>query len=68
MMLSSFAFRAAPRIAVRRSYHASLLALEKLTVEGLAEKVNLEGENVLMRVDLNVPLDKAVSVVFDPSQ
>lgn len=32
--------------------------MAKLNVEGLAEKVNLEGQNVLMRVDLNVPLSK----------
>lgn len=39
-------------------FHSTSLALEKLNVEGLAEKVNLEGQNVLMRVDLNVPLSK----------
>mmetsp|Transcript_538 Transcript_538/g.885 ORF Transcript_538/g.885 Transcript_538/m.885 type:complete len:436 (-) Transcript_538:84-1391(-) len=60
-MLSSIAFRSAARAVPRsaRFYHASQLVLEKLTVEGLAEKVNLDGQNVLMRVDLNVPLDKA---------
>jgi len=42
-----------------RSYHSSQQLFEKLNVEGLASKVNLEGQNVLMRVDLNVPLDKA---------
>ena len=43
----------------RRFFHASpSLAMAKLNVEGLAEKVNLEGQNVLVRVDLNVPLDK----------
>lgn len=40
------------------SFHSTRLALEKLNVEGLAERVNLEGQNVLMRVDLNVPLSK----------
>lgn len=39
-------------------FHSTSLALDKLNVEGLAEKVNLEGQNVLMRVDLNVPLSK----------
>lgn len=40
------------------SFHASRVALEKLNVEGLAAKVDLKGQNVLMRVDLNVPLSK----------
>ena len=61
-MLSSFAARSA-RVVHLRFYHASPLSLEKLNVEGLAQRVNLRGENVLMRVDLNVPLDKVVSVV-----
>eukprot|EP00549_Striatella_unipunctata_P011408 CAMPEP_0118694530 /NCGR_PEP_ID=MMETSP0800-20121206/12578_1 /TAXON_ID=210618 ORGANISM="Striatella unipunctata, Strain CCMP2910" /NCGR_SAMPLE_ID=MMETSP0800 /ASSEMBLY_ACC=CAM_ASM_000638 /LENGTH=437 /DNA_ID=CAMNT_0006593013 /DNA_START=95 /DNA_END=1408 /DNA_ORIENTATION=+ len=43
---------------LNRFFHASSICWEKLNVEGLAEKVNLKGENVLMRVDLNVPLDK----------
>jgi hypothetical protein len=64
MMLSSFAARSSARVAHRRFYHASPLVLEKLNVEGLAQKVNLSGENVLMRVDLNVPLDKAVRDVL----
>ena len=41
-----------------RFFHASGADLAKLNVEGLADKVNLEGQNVLMRVDLNVPLSK----------
>jgi hypothetical protein len=41
-----------------RFFHASPQAAAKLNVEGLAEKVKLEGQNVLVRVDLNVPLDK----------
>ena len=41
-----------------RSFHLTPLALEKLNVEGLASKVDLSGQNVLMRVDLNVPLSK----------
>ena len=44
-----------------RFFHASAADLAKLNVEGLAELVNLEGQNVLMRVDLNVPLSKEVS-------
>lgn len=43
----------------RRFFHASPLAWAKLNVEGLAEKVDLSGKNVLVRVDLNVPLAKA---------
>jgi len=39
-------------------YHVSRVLLEKLNVEGLASKVDLDGQNVLVRVDLNVPLDK----------
>ena len=47
-----------------RLFHSTCLAEAKLNVEGLAEKVNLEGQNVLMRVDLNVPLSKEVSPIF----
>ena len=36
----------------------SLPRFGKLTVEGLAKKTPLSGQAVLMRVDLNVPLDK----------
>ena len=43
------------------SFHTTRLALDKLNVEGLAAKVDLDGQNVLMRVDLNVPLSKEVS-------
>jgi hypothetical protein len=41
-----------------RFFHASPAAQAKLNVEGLAERVDLKGANVLMRVDLNVPLAK----------
>jgi len=63
-MFTSTISRSAARLAAAvprcsRSYHSSQQVFEKLNVEGLASKVNLEGENVLMRVDLNVPLDKA---------
>lgn len=40
------------------NYHVTRQLLEKLGVEGLASKVDLKGQNVLMRVDLNVPLSK----------
>jgi len=39
-------------------FHASAIDLAKLNLHGLAERVNLQGQNVLVRVDLNVPLDK----------
>jgi hypothetical protein len=45
-----------------RFYHASSLSLAKLNLKGLAERVNLDGKNVLVRVDLNVPLAKVRSV------
>lgn len=41
-----------------RFFHATTAAAAKLNVEGLAERVDLKGANVLMRVDLNVPLAK----------
>ncbi len=46
----------------QRFFHASSSQLAKLNVEGLAAKVDLDGQNVLMRVDLNVPLSKEVRV------
>jgi hypothetical protein len=42
----------------QRLFHASAIDLAKLNVEGLAERVDLRGKNVLVRVDLNVPLAK----------
>jgi phosphoglycerate kinase len=63
-MLSAAALRASARLlpTVRsqqvRTFQATALALEKLNVEGLASRVDLEGQNVLLRVDLNVPLSK----------
>ena len=64
-MFRPFLFRAA-RVAPqqfsapawKRSFHATASAQAKLNVEGLADKVNLSGQNVLVRVDLNVPLAK----------
>ena len=46
----------------KRSFHSTPAALEKLNIEGLASKVDLSNQNVLMRVDLNVPLDKSDEV------
>jgi hypothetical protein len=68
-MFSSVACRSLSRRAVGGSswlssslqtanFHASTVCLEKLNVEGLAKKVDLAGKNVLVRVDLNVPLAK----------
>jgi hypothetical protein len=42
----------------KRFFHATTAAQAKLNVEGLAKKVDLKGKNVLVRVDLNVPLAK----------
>jgi phosphoglycerate kinase len=52
----------APSNLTTRYFHLSPAALEKLNVQGLADRVNLEGQNVLMRVDLNVPLSKGDDV------
>lgn len=54
-----FRFQSAIQKAVkpsRRFFRTSRPSLEKLNVEGLAKKVDLKGQNVLVRVDLNVPL------------
>lgn len=63
------AARAAPQQftspAWKRSFHVTSVAHAKLNVEGLADKVNLQGQNVLVRVDLNVPLAKVSSIVGD---
>lgn len=50
--------RASTAFNTQRHFHASPECLAKLNVEGLAERVDLAGQNVLMRVDLNVPLSK----------
>jgi hypothetical protein len=47
-----------------RFFHASPAAAAKLNVEGLAERVDLKGANVLMRVDLNVPLAKVRTIQY----
>ncbi|MGK3745709.1 MAG: hypothetical protein ACI90V_012570, partial [Bacillariaceae sp.] len=64
MLLSSVStkFLSGSATAFRRSFHASTTCLEKLNVEGLAKKVDLDGKNVLVRVDLNVPLAKVCIV------
>ena len=50
---------AASKVSLQfRGIHFTPALSEKLNVQGLADKVNLEGQNVLMRVDLNVPLSK----------
>ena len=66
MLLSSVStkFLSGSATAFRRSFHASTTCLEKLNVEGLAKKVDLDGQNVLVRVDLNVPLAKVCIVVM----
>lgn len=47
-----------------RFFHASTAAQAKLNVEGLAARVDLKGANVLVRVDLNVPLGKVCTSVM----
>jgi hypothetical protein len=62
-------FQSAIRKAIapsRRFFHASSKRLEKLNVEGLAKRVDLKGQNVLVRVDLNVPLAKVSDFRFFP--
>ena len=49
------------QIKAMRHYSKSALTTAKLTLQGLSDKVDLKGKNVLVRVDLNVPLDKKVS-------
>ena len=44
--------------AWKRSFHVTAATQAKLNVEGLADKADLSGQNVLVRVDLNVPLAK----------
>ena len=47
----------------QRFFHVTPQALAKLNVEGLAERVDLKGQNVLVRVDLNVPLAKVCAEI-----
>jgi len=54
--------------AFQRSFHASSGCWEKLNVEGLAKKVDLDGKNVVVRVDLNVPLAKDNVTVTDDTR
>jgi len=59
----SRSYRAASMVGRQRLFHASPAAGAKLNVEGLASQVDLKGTNVLVRVDLNVPLAKVRVVV-----
>mmetsp|Transcript_10865 Transcript_10865/g.25914 ORF Transcript_10865/g.25914 Transcript_10865/m.25914 type:complete len:440 (+) Transcript_10865:115-1434(+) len=54
--------------SLRRSFHATSSCWEKLNLEGLANKVDLNGKNVLVRVDLNVPLAKDDVTVTDDTR
>jgi hypothetical protein len=54
---------APPQSFTFRTFRAMSLAEAKLSVEQLADKINLKGENVLVRVDLNVPLAKVSLLV-----
>jgi len=51
-----------------RLFHTTPVSSAKLSVEGLAERVDLQGENVLVRVDLNVPLAKDNVTVTDDTR
>lgn len=53
-----------------RSFHASSTSSQakKMNVEQLAAKVNLKDTPVLVRVDLNVPLDEATGTVLDDTR
>ena len=44
--------------ALARGFRATAPTQEKLGIEGLASKASLAGANVLVRLDLNVPLSK----------
>ncbi|GAX19856.1 phosphoglycerate kinase [Fistulifera solaris] len=54
--------------AFYRAFHATAVADAKLTVQQLAEKVDLKGQNVLVRVDLNAPLAKDNVTVTDDTR
>jgi phosphoglycerate kinase len=62
---ATFLGRAIPSIATSRFFHVSRATSAKLSVQQLAEKVVLAGTNVLVRVDLNAPLDKNNTVTDD---
>ena len=65
---STLCRRSAKLTFANRPFHASTIDLRKLNVEDLAERVDLDGQNVLMRVDLNVPLSKEVSLLVSLSE
>ena len=54
----STAIAAAPRAWSHCPFHSTAHPAEKLNLTGLAERVDLSGRNVLVRVDLNAPLSK----------
>lgn len=56
------------RFITKHFFHASAIDLEKLNIEGLAERIDLNGQNVLVRVDLNVPLSKDNVTVTDDTR
>eukprot|EP00522_Entomoneis_paludosa_P016335 CAMPEP_0172443786 /NCGR_PEP_ID=MMETSP1065-20121228/3985_1 /TAXON_ID=265537 /ORGANISM="Amphiprora paludosa, Strain CCMP125" /LENGTH=435 /DNA_ID=CAMNT_0013194125 /DNA_START=127 /DNA_END=1434 /DNA_ORIENTATION=+ len=64
----SRSYRAASMVGRQRLFHASPAAGAKLNVEGLASQVDLKGTNVLVRVDLNVPLAKDDITVTDDTR
>jgi len=68
MFRSAFVFRQVTTSSSKRFFHASPISLIKLNVKGLAAKVNLQGQNVLVRVDLNVPLAKDEVTVTDDTR
>ena len=63
--VASVAVSSSSSIISLRAFHASSASQAKMTVEQLAETVDLNGSPVLVRVDLNVPLDKDDRVTDD---
>lgn len=51
-----------------RQYHSTTHVDAKMTVEQLAAKVDLNKQNVLVRVDLNAPLSKDTNEVTDDTR
>jgi len=65
MTASSFPSLSITNSSIQRSFHASPVPQAKMTVEQLANTVDLKDSPVLVRVDLNVPLDKDNNVTDD---